>query len=355
MKGLILSGGHGTRLRPLTYSQQKQLIPVANKPILFYAIEDLIAAGIQEIGIVVGPNREQIIEAISAIKFNADISFIYQSAPKGLAHAVLISEEFIGDDPFIMYLGDNLIKGGITKYVEYFNKVETDTSILLSQVKNPTQFGVAELNEDGSVKKLIEKPKIPPSNLALVGVYLFRQPIFEAAKKIKPSWRNELEITEAIQYLIDNNFRVTYEIIKGWWKDTGKPEDIIEANQLILDELVPYNEGILEEGVQLKGRVAIGENTIIKNGCTIKGPVIIGKCCDIGPDTYIGPYTSVGNNCSIKRAEIESSIIMDGTEINYDGRIVDSLVGRDAKIRGRNNLPTGNRLILGDNSRVEIG
>ena len=354
MKGLILSGGHGTRLRPITYSQQKQLIPVANKPILFYAIEDVIEAGVKDIEIIVGPNKDQVMETVNRANFSAEITFIEQDAPRGLAHAVLISEEFIGDEPFVMYLGDNILKDGITKYLERFKELDSDTSILLCPVENPSQFGCAELNVDGSVKKLIEKPKEPPSNLALVGIYFFRDTIFEAVKKIKPSWRNELEITDAIQYLIENGFKVHSDIVSGWWKDTGKTEDIIEVNQLLLDELEPYNKGVIEDEVTIKGRVGIGESTVIKTASVIKGPVIIGKNCKIGPNTYVGPYTSIGDNCEIINGEIESSIIMDGAKINCSKKIVDSLIGKDVKIFERNELPKGNRFIIGDNSAVEI-
>jgi len=354
IKGLILSGGHGVRLRPITYSQQKQLIPVANKPILFYAIEDIIEAGVKDIGIIVGPNKEQVIEIVNNTKFDAKIGFIEQEAPLGIAHAVKISEDFIGDEPFVMYLGDNILKGGIIRHVKRFEEGNADASILLTHHENPSLFGCAELNEDGSVKRLIEKPKKPPSDLVLVGIYMFRSTIFEAVKNIKPSWRGELEITDAIQYLIENNFKVDSEIVTGWWKDTGKPEDIIEANQLVLDDLEPYNKGVLEDNIIIRGKVGIGEGSVIKNGSVIKGPVIIGKNCKIGPSTYIGPCTSIGDNCEIINGEIESSIIMDGAKINCKKKIVDSLIGREVKILDRDQLPKGHRLVIGDNSQVEL-
>jgi len=337
---------------PITYSQQKQLIPVANKPILFYAIEDIIEAGIEDIGIIVGPNKEQVIQAVNNANFPARITFIYQEKPLGLAHTILISEDFLKDSPFVMYLGDNILKGGIKRFLENFTSSDTDASILLTPVDNPSQFGVAELAEDGSVKRLIEKPKNPPSNLALCGIYFFRSPILEAVKNIKPSWRGELEITDAIQYLLENNFKVRSETVTGWWKDTGKPEDILEANHLILDELTPFNKGTLKDSVA-RGRVAIGEGTLIE-ASVIKGPCIIGKNCHIGPDTYIGPYTSIGNGCRIINGEIESSIIMDGTQIFCKKKIVDSLIGKDVKIKERSDLPRGHRFIIGDNSEVEI-
>ncbi|ATZ61225.2 MAG: Glucose-1-phosphate thymidylyltransferase [candidate division WS2 bacterium] len=353
MKGLILSGGHGTKLRPITYSQQKQLIPVANKPILFYAIEDVIEAGIKDVGIIVGPNRKDVMEAVNNAYFDAEISFIEQEAPLGIAHAVKISEDFIGDEPFVVYLGDNILKGGIMKYVKRFKEGDMDASILLTTHENPSLFGCAELNEDGSIKRLIEKPKKPPSNLILVGIYVFRPSIFKAVKNIKPSWRNELEITDAIQYLIDNNLKVDSDIVSGWWKDTGRPEDILEANHLVLDELKPYNEGILEDGAKISGRVAIEEGTIIKKS-VIKGPVVIGANCMIGPNTYIGPYTSIGNSCEIINGEIESSIVMSGTKINCNKKIIDSIIGKNVKICDKEKMPKGYRFIIGDSSQVEL-
>ena len=355
MKGLILSGGHGTRLRPLTYSQQKQLIPVANKPILFYAIEDIVAVGVKEIGIIIGPNKEQIIEAVGdGSRWGIKIRYIEQEAPLGLAHCVKISQDFLGKDSFVMYLGDNLLKGGITKYVKRFKDSKADASILLTHVDNPQQFGVAQLNKDGSIKKLVEKPKNPPSNLALVGVYMFTNKIIKAVNSIKPSWRNELEITDAIQYLIDKGERVESDIVEGWWKDTGKSKDIIEANHLILDELIPSIKGKIEDKTSIKGKVSIGEGTIIKTGTVIKGPVIIGKNCVIGPDTYIGPYTSIGDNSKIVSCEIEYSVIMDNADINTKKKVVDSLIGKGVKIFEREQLPKGHKFVVGDNSEIEI-
>ena len=353
MKGLILSGGHGTRLRPITYSQQKQLIPVANKPILFYAIEDVIEAGINDIGILVGPNKEQVMETVNNAKFDVEISFIEQDAPRGLAHAVLISEEFIGDEPFVMYLGDNILKGGIVKYVERFKKQGIDASILLTPYENPERFGVAELNSDGSVKRLIEKPKKPPSNLVLVGIYFFGETIFEAVKKIKPSWRNELEITDAIEYLIEKSFKVHSEIVRGWWKDTGKPEDILAVNRLILDDLTTEIKGKEEVKGEIRGRVSIDESTKINEHSVIKGPAIIGRNCII-KDGYIGPYTSIGNNCKIINSEVEDSVVMDGARLINARNIVDSMIGRGAVIEKNKNLPKGNKFVIGDNSWVRL-
>ena len=353
MKGLILSGGHGTRLRPITYSQQKQLIPVANKPILFYSIEDVIECGIRDIGIIVGPNKEQVMEIVNSANFDAEITFVEQDAPRGLAHTVLISEEFIGDEPFVMYLGDNILKEGIIKHAESFRKKNLDASIMLTEVENPEEFGVAELNEGGSVKRLIEKPKKPPSNLALVGIYFFNHPIHEAVKSIKPSWRNELEITDAIQWLIDNGYKVDASIVSGWWKDTGKPEDILHANRLILDDLTTKIKVEAEVEGEIRGRVSIDTGTKVNESSVIKGPALIGKDCVI-KDGYIGPYTSIGNNCKIINSEVEDSVLMDGAKLINAGNIVDSMIGRGAVIEKNKNLPKGNKFIIGDNSWVRI-
>lgn len=354
MKGLILSGGYGTRLRPLTHSQQKQLIPVANKPILFYAIEDVIEAGIKKIGIIVGPNKEQVIQAVKSAKWDADITFICQKEPQGIAHAIKISKDFIGDEPFVTYLGDNILKGGIVEHVEKFRKLKPDASLLLAHVSNPQQFGVAELDNNGNIKRLIEKPREPPSNLALAGIYFLTAPVFDAIEHLKPSWRNQLEITEAIQWLIDNGHNVNATIVKDWWKDTGKPEDVLEANRLVLDELKPLNKGKIESGASVQGRVSIDEGTVIKEGSLIKGPVIIGKKCMMGPAAYIGPYTSVGNGCKIIGGEVESSIIMENTTINCKKKIVDSLIGINVKILENKRMPHGYRFIIGDSSDVRI-
>ncbi|MEA2053767.1 MAG: glucose-1-phosphate thymidylyltransferase [Candidatus Thermoplasmatota archaeon] len=352
MKGLILSGGYGTRLRPLTYSQQKQLIPVGNKPVLFYAIEDLIESGIKDIGIIVGPNKEQVMETVKNKNWDAKIEFIYQSEPKGLAHAIIVAEKFLEKEPFVMYLGDNLLKEGIVEHVNKFLNGKEEASILLTDVPNPQEFGIAELNEKNEIVRLIEKPKDPPSNFAVIGIYLFRPAIFQAVKEIKPSWRNQLEIVDAIQWLIDHGYKVKSSFVKGWWKDTGKPEDIIHANRLILDEInETKNFGIVKEA-KINGRAVIGENSIIEKGL-IKGPVIIGNGCKI-TNSYIGPYTSIGNNCEIVNTEIEDSVIMDETKIVGIERIVESLIGKGVKIFKNNSFPKGHKLVIGDNSEVKI-
>ncbi|ADT85053.1 glucose-1-phosphate thymidylyltransferase [Thermococcus barophilus] len=352
MKALILSGGHGTRLRPLTYSQQKQLIPVANKPVLFYAIEDVIEAGIHDIGIIVGPNAEQVKKTVMSVDWDANIEFIYQGDPLGLAHAIKVAKDYLGDDDFVMYLGDNILREGIVRHLEHFKKGNFDASILLCEVPNPQQFGVAELSEDGkTIKRLVEKPKVPPSNLALVGIYFFKPVIHEAVKHLKPSWRGELEITDAIQWLIDHGYKVGWTKVTGWWKDTGKPEDILDANRLILDDI--ERDIRIKTRAKIIGRVVIEEGTEIDENTVIKGPAIIGKNCKI-KNAYIGPYTSIGNNCIIENTEIEDSVILEGSEIRCGGRIVESLIGRNVKILEQNNHPIGRRLIIGDNSQLTL-
>jgi len=353
MKGLILSGGKGTRLRPLTFTQAKQLVPVANKPVLFYGIEALKEAGIKEIGIIVGDTKEEIKEAVGdGSRWEIQVKYIEQEAPLGLAHAVKISESFIGKDHFVMYLGDNILKSGIKSLVEEFQAGKPNSLILLTEVSNPQMFGVAEL-KDGKVVKLVEKPKRPMSNLALVGVYMFDSFIFEAVKAIKPSWRNELEITDAIQYLIEKGYKVHPHLVTGWWKDTGKIEDILEANRLILESIVSRIEGNVDSNSQIKGEVIIEKDVLIKNS-TIRGPAIIGSKTKI-IDSYIGPFTSIQNRCKIVKTEVENSIILEGSEIrNIGSRIDESLIGRDVKIFKSPPKPSAYRFMVGDKSELGI-
>ena len=350
MKALILSGGSGTRLRPLTYSQQKQLIPVANKPVLFYAIEDVIEAGANEIGIILGPNKDQVIETVRSVNWEVPIKFIYQDEPKGLAHTILVAADFLDED-FVMYLGDNILRDGIVSHMKRFNTLKSSASVLLTPIDDPQRFGVADLNADGSIRRLVEKPKVPPSNYALVGVYFFTPLIIEACKSIKPSWRNELEITDAIQWLIEHGHKVDASFVEGWWKDTGKPDDIFEANRLILDDIEGKSEGQVEES-QIMGRVVMEKGARI-NRSVVKGPCIIGKNSRIS-DSYIGPYTSIGIGCQICGTEVEDSIIMDESTIINAGKVVESLIGRNVRIRECVRLPKGSRLIVGDNSDISL-
>jgi len=355
MKGLILSGGHGTRLRPLTHTGPKQLIPIANKPVLFYAIEDLKEAGVTEIGLILGTNMpEKVKEAVGdGSQFGVKITYIMQGEPKGLAHAVAVAHDFVGDESFIMYLGDNILKSGIKEFVEGFEDSDYQARILLQQVDNPRQFGVAELDGNGHVINLVEKPEHPKSDLALVGIYLFKPSIFKAISRIKPSWRGELEITDAIQELLNSKLKVDSHIVKGWWKDTGKPEDVLDANHLILDVLESENNGKVEQGAKISGRVYIGKGSVIKKNSVIRGPVNIGENCKI--DAYIGPYTSIGDNSVISGGEIESSIIVGDAVIESNERILDSLIGNHSHIISKeNSLPKGHRFIIGENSLVNL-
>jgi glucose-1-phosphate thymidylyltransferase len=355
MKGLILSGGKGTRLRPLTFTQAKQLVPVANKPVLFYGIEALLGAGIREIGIIVGDTRAEIREAVGdGSRWGQDvrISYIEQPEPLGLAHAVLVAEEFLGREPFVMYLGDNILKSGIVSLVDHFRARKPNALILLTPVPNPRMFGVAEL-EGGKVIRLVEKPKEPKSNLALVGVYMFDSHIFEAARSIRPSWRNELEITDAIQFLVDRGFEVQPHLVSGWWKDTGKIEDILDANRLILETISGSVEGEVDESSRVSGEVIIEKGASVRSS-TIRGPAIVGAGTEIA-DSYIGPFTSIQKNCRIIKTEIEHSIVLEGSEIVEVGaRVDESLIGREVRIYKCPPKPLAYRFMVGDKSEIGL-
>ena len=357
MKGLILSGGKGTRLRPLTYTSAKQLVPVANKPVLFYAVESIVAAGILDVGIVVGETKDEIQAAVGdGSRWGARVSYIEQEAPLGLAHAVLIAEPFLGDSPFVMYLGDNLIAGGIASLVEEFRVTGCNAEILLAEVPNPQQFGVAELNAQGKVLRLAEKPKEPKSNLALVGVYMFDATIFESVRRIKPSLRGELEITDAIQDLIDRGLDVHPHIVRGWWKDTGKLEDMLEANRIVLESREsPGSAGVRLAGTgsRLEGRVELGLGVELVE-TVVRGPVVIGDGARL-THAFVGPYTSIGERCTLAHCEIENSIVLADCEIrDIPLRIDSSLIGRNVKIVKTDLRPRAYRFMLGDNSEVGI-
>ena len=353
MKGLILSGGRGTRLRPLTYTSAKQLVPVANKPVLFYGIEALAHAGIRDIGIVVGDTQAEIRAAVGdGSAWGVCVTYIEQDAPKGLAHAVLISEPFIGDQPFVMYLGDNLLNKGIDRFVDEFNRERPAAQILLARVPDPQMFGVAELSE-GRVVRLVEKPKAPTSDLALVGVYMFSSAVFDAVKSITPSFRNELEITDAIQTLIDRGLEVRPHIVDGWWKDTGKLEDMLEANRLILDTIERRIEGSVDASSRVEGKVVIEAGAVVEHS-VVRGPVIIGARARI-VHAYVGPFTSIMNDAEIRESEIEHSIVLEGSSIsNLVTRVEDSLIGKNVKIYRLPVKPSAYRFMLGDNSEVGI-
>ena len=353
MKGLILSGGKGTRLRPITHTSAKQLVPVANKPVLFYGLEALVAAGIRDIGIVVGDTQAEIRAAVGdGSRWGARITYIEQDAPRGLAHAVLISEPFIGRDPFVMYLGDNLLNRGLTQVVERFASERPAAQIRLARVPDPQMFGVAELDGD-RVVRLVEKPKAPKSDLALVGVYMFGPEVFTSVKRIKPSFRDELEITDAIQDLIDRSLAVKPHVVEGWWKDTGKLEDMLEANRLILDTLERRVEGSVDDASRVEGKVVLAPGARIERS-VVRGPVIIGAGATIS-GAYVGPFTAVGDRVTIRETEIEHSIVLEGAVItDIANRIEDSLIGRNVSIYRLPVRPSAYRFMLGDNSEVGI-
>src|SRR5438034_2118826 len=331
LKGLILSGGRGTRLRPITHTSAKQLVPVANKPVLFYGIESLAAAGIEEVGIIIAPETgDEIREAAGdGSRFGISITYIEQDEPAGLAHAVLTAEGFLGRAPFVMYLGDNLLRDGIEDLVQTFRADAPDALILLTPVPDPENYGVAELDGE-RVARLVEKPKEPSSDLALVGVYMFTRPIFDASRAIEPSWRGELEITDAIQRLIDGGMTVDPHIVRGWWKDTGQVQDMLDANRLILDDLDERIEGELIDS-RVEGRVVIEPGVTLERS-TVRGPAIVGRGSRIA-DAYVGPYSAIGEDVTIDRAELEYSIVLAGSSVrDLEGRVEASLIGRNVRI-----------------------
>jgi glucose-1-phosphate thymidylyltransferase len=360
LKGLILSGGKGTRLRPITHTSAKQLVPVANKPVLFYGIEAMAAAGIEDVGIVIAPETGPEIEAVAGdgSSLGVHITYIVQDEPLGLAHAVLTAESFLGDSPFVMYLGDNLLQGGISDLVAAFREHSPDALILLTPVPDPENYGVAELapaatpGEVGRVVRLVEKPPEPATDLALVGVYMFTSHIHAAARAIEPSARGELEITDAIQHLVDSGRRVEPHIVRGWWKDTGRLEDMLEANRLILDNLVGCVEGELVDS-QVDGRVRIEAGARLER-TTVRGPAVIGAGAQLR-DCYIGPYTAIGERCTVSGAEVEHSILLAGSSVcDLDGRMESSLLGRNVTVRRGDRQPRAYRFMVGDNSDISI-
>jgi glucose-1-phosphate thymidylyltransferase len=354
MKGLILSGGRGTRLRPITHTSAKQLVPVANRPILFYAIEALRDAGITEVGIVVGDSGDEIRAAVGdGSRFGVSVCYLQQEAPLGLAHAVAIARDFIAGDRFVVYLGDNLIADGITAFVDAFRTSASEAMILLARVPEPQRFGVAEL-AGARVVRLVEKPEKPPSDLALVGVYMFSARIFEAIDTITPSARGELEITDAIQRLVsDDPNSVHAQVISGWWKDTGRLEDILEANRIMLDGLATRIEGRVGEDVRIDGRVVVEAGALLQD-CVVRGPAIIGERTVIR-NAYVGPFTSIHHGCTLRNAEIEHSIVLQDTIIeDVSVKIESSLIGRECVIRPSPLRPRALKLMLGDHSNVEL-
>lgn len=353
MKGLILAGGQGTRLRPLTYTSAKQLLPIANKPVLFYGLETLVEAGITDIGVIVGDTQAEIRAALGdGSRWGAHLTYLPQEAPLGLAHAVLTAEPFIGDSPFVMYLGDNLILGGIREFVAEYRREHPSALILFAPVSNPQDFGVGEL-DGGRVIRLEEKPKHPRSNLALVGVYLFDGAIFDAARGLRPSWRHEFEITDAIQKLIDDGREVHSHIIRGWWKDTGKLEDVLEANHMLLDQVEPAVLGAVDAESRLHGKVRVEAGAMVR-GSVIRGPAIIGAGATI-ENGYVGPFTSIGENVLIRNSEVEYSIILEGSSVcDLSSRMECSLIGRGVEVFRNLHHPRSINLMVGDHSRVGL-
>lgn len=356
MKALILSGGKGTRLRPLTYTGAKQLVPVANKPILWYGISAIVEAGITDIGIIISPETGQEIKEKTGdgSQFGAAITYITQDEPAGLAHAVKIAQPFLGDSPFIMYLGDNIVEADLSTFLEEFKKENEDALILLRSVSNPSAFGVAKVDEKGKVLQLIEKPKDPPSNLALVGVYFFTSVVHSAIAQIQPSARGELEITDAIQWLIDQKKNVGSRQLQGWWLDTGKKDDLLEANRIILDTRLDIEVlGDIDEKSEIIGRVKIGKGTQIINS-TIRGPVMIGENCVL-ENCFIGPYSSIADGVKLIEADLEHSVILkDSKVLHIQQRIVDSLIGERVELKIAPKRPKAMRFLIGDDSQIEL-
>jgi len=354
MKGLILSGGKGTRLRPLTYTGAKQLVPVANKPVLFYVIEDLVEAGITDLGIVVGDTGDQIREAVGdGSRFGAKVAYIQQDAPLGIAHGIKISRDFLGDERFVLFLGDNFIRDGIVPFVQTFQDDSLHSQILLYKVPNPEALGVAVLDETGRVVRLVEKPKDFVSDLAVIGIYMFDRHVWEAVNAIRPSKRGELEITDTIQYLVDKGLNVKAVQLKGWWIDTGKMSDILEANRLVLDTFETRILGEVDANSEVCNKVVIEKGARIVNSI-IRGPAIIGECTEI-VNSYVGPFTSVDHHCLIQDAEIEHSVVLDNSRIaDIDQRIEDSLIGRNVEITRSPLKPRAYKLMLGDHSKVGL-
>ena len=358
MKALVLAGGAGTRLRPITHTSAKQLVPVANKPILFYGLEAIAAAGIREVGIIVGDTRDEVMAAVGdGSRFGLAVTYLPQDAPLGLAHCVLIAREFLGDDDFVMYLGDNLLEQDLDAFVRRFTAARHELAppsaqILLKQVPDPHRFGIAELDAAGDVVRLVEKPADPPSNLALVGVYLFDPTIHTAVASITPSPRGELEITDAIQWLIDNGHRVRAEQLEGWWIDTGKLTPLLEANRLLLEKIETRIDGSVDETSTLDGRVIVEAGAVLV-GARVRGPVTIGARTRI-EHSFVGPFTAIGAGCTVRNAEIEHSVIMDGSSIVDVPRLEDSLIGREAVVTRSQTRPRALRLMVGDHCQVDI-
>ena len=356
MKGIILHGGHGTRLRPLTHTGPKQLLPIANKPMSQYALDDLKTAGIIDIGIIIGDVYPDKVKEYygTGEKFGVNITYIYQDFPKGIAHAIRLCKDFIGSDKFIVYLGDNVLRKNLIDYTKKFQTSDSDAMILLCKVDDPQRFGVAEIDkESGKIKKIIEKPKNPSSDLAVIGIYFLTSKIFDIIDNLKPSLRGELEITDALQMLMEERNKIEYDTVTGWWKDTGTPEDIIHANKLVLDSIGTENQFLIDDDATIKDGIVIGKDTEISRDSFVTGPVIIGKNCKIGPAVRLGPYVSVGNNCILKNCNIENSIIMDDCKISAKTDLSDSIIAHASEIEDHI-IPKKHQFLLGERSQIKL-
>ena len=355
MKGIILHGGHGTRLRPLTHTGPKQLLPIANKPMSQYGLESIRDAGITEIAIIIGGIGSKKVKEYygDGRKFGVEISYIEQDEPKGIAHAILLCKEFIGNEKFLTFLGDNILLDDISKYVKNFEKSDADASIVLCEVDNPTRFGIADVKE-GIITKIVEKPKNPSSNLAVIGVYLLKPKVFDIIKRLKPSWRNELEITDTLQIMLEEKQKIIYNTVESNWKDTGTPEDIIQANNIIINKMPSIFEGKKENNVKTSGNIIVGKNSILKEGCKIIGPVIIGENCIIEKNCIIGPNTSIGNNSKISNSNIQNTIIMTNCKIDFGGRIRDSIISNDSEIIQKNDSKNFKVFLLGEGTKISL-
>jgi glucose-1-phosphate thymidylyltransferase len=358
MRGLLLAGGHGTRLRPLTFTGNKHMIPIANRPMLHYGLRLLQEAGIREVGIILGPITEGIREGIGdGHEFGLKVTYLTQGDPKGLAHAVLVAREFLGDEPFLMVLGDNLLEGGAGPYLEAFRTGRPSAVVGAVPVRDPGRYGVVELGPEGQILSLEEKPKAPRSNLALIGVYLFTPEVHDVIRELKPSARGELEITDAIRTLNERTARVKVVRLSGWWKDTGQVEDILEANERVLaSRAEPFFElrGTVRPGAHLIGHVALGEGSVVESGVTIRGPAVLGQGVRVENGAYIGPFVAVGDRCVVRQAEVDRSILMDDVVLDLPTRVVDSIIGRGSRLTERTERPKGQSFVIGDSSRVTL-
>ena len=357
MKGIILHGGHGTRLRPLTHTGPKQLLPIANKPMSQYALEDLRNVGIDDIAIILGDIYPEKVKEYygNGEKFGVNITYIYQEKPKGISHAIRLCKEFVGNDKFIVYLGDNVLRKNLTDYTKKFSSSDLDAMILLCEVDNPSKFGVAYVDKDDSskIKNIIEKPKNSTSNLAVIGVYFLTPKIFGIIDNLKPSSRGELEITDALQLLMDKGNTIAHDVVTGWWKDTGTPEDIIHANRLVLDSIGTENQFLAEKDISTKGNIIIGSNTNISQDSSITGPAIIGKNCKIESGVRLGPYVSIGDGCTLENCSIENSIIMENCRIDAQVNLVSSIIAQSSQIDG-NAISEKSQFLLGERTHLKL-